>query len=79
MKAQREIHTGYDVHKTLPDTRRFYAECDDEATSIIVMNTAVLGDLVPADEDAFLASDWPARLLAEHLEQCEACAKWRAS
>jgi hypothetical protein len=76
MNGQREVHTGFDVHEAIPDTRRLYAECADEVTSIIVMNT---GDLVPASPAAFEASEWPALLLAEHLERCEACAAWRAS
>lgn len=74
-KPRREIHTGFGPHRTLPDTWRFYAECDDEITQMVMVG----GDgvlLIPTDEAAFLASEMPAMLIAEHLGRCAACAGW---
>lgn len=71
---EREVHTGMEVHKTLPDTWRLYAECADEVTSMILYGGAWHP---PADEAAFEASEWPRRLLEMHLEQCGACDAWR--
>lgn len=74
LTAAREIHTGVTVSLAHPGTWRLYAECPDATTDIIVM-----GDVLPmpADEDAFVSSEWPALLLAEHLDRCEDCAAWR--
>ena len=72
----REIHTGVNVHKVFPDTWQLYAECPDEMTSMVLMGEQ-WRSLFPMEEAAFAASEWPARLLAEHLERCGACAAWR--
>lgn len=71
---QREIHTGIDVSGEYPNTWRLYAECPDATTDILVVGDVLL---IPADSDAFAASEWPMLLLAEHLDRCEDCATWR--
>lgn len=75
MSGKREIHAGFGESVDQPGLWRFYAECGEEETSVIVTGGSLLP--IPESEAAFFASDWPRLLIAEHLEHCAACAAWR--
>lgn len=75
----RELHTGWAAHRSLEDTFLVYAECDDEATQVVMIQpTAELRRtyLVPTDEVA--TSPAYRVLIADHRERCAACQAWEA-
>ncbi len=76
----RQLHTGWAQHNDLPDTFLVYAECDDEATTLVMIRpTPGLRALYLVTPDAVATSPAYRLLVDEHRGRCRSCLAWETA
>ena len=67
--AEREVVVTWQTGADDPTIRRLVAECDDEATCIVVLGEPIFDE---ADTERIVRELGPS-MVAEHLARCSSC------